>query len=356
MRKSPTYAQALLLGAALLLAGPASHAQGLKRPAGRKLTGKNQPSPPTLVFQSGFEGTCRVGPDPTERPDPAHPGFAPQVITGVDHTLGQKNNWVADLDHNPEADKFMIQYTGGDSTQRWARIIPEPGNPANKVLAFHLNDSWEADAHQVKARVQTALYGIKSGYKEFYQSVRVFLPEDFRALRKYPDKIRALRKYPDKIEWLTISEFWNNTWWMPTDKHGFRITLGIGKPGKEEEDLCFILNAENTGQIEVWNANQHLVKVPIGQWFTMDYYFKEGDAKTGRFYMAITPQGGARQVVFDVKNYTHNTTDPSPDGLTDYNPMKLYTSKEVVSFMQAQGKPLEIYWDDFKLWKNKQPD
>ncbi|AMJ67498.1 hypothetical protein [Hymenobacter sp. PAMC 26628] len=346
MSKSTTYAGALLLGTALLLAGPASHAQGLKRLTSRAPAGQKAAPQPTLVFQSGFEGTSRVGPDPKELPNPAHPGYAPEVITGVDNTLGRKNDWVADLDRSPDGGTFMIQYTGGDSTKRWARIIPEPGNPGNHVLAFQLNDFWEADAHQVKARVQTALYGIKSGYREFYQSVRVFLPEDFR----------ALRKYPDKIKWLTISEFWNNTWWEPTAKYGFRITLGIGKPVKEEGDLCFILNAENTGQIEVWNANQHPVKVPIGQWFTMDYYFKEGDAQTGRFYMAITPEGGARQVVFDVKNYTHSTTDPRPDGLTDYNPMKLYTSKDVVAFMRAQGKPLQIYWDDFKLWKNKQPD
>lgn len=329
-----------------LLNGSANRAQDIKPLAGKHRTATKLPGMPTLVFQSGFEGTSRVGPDPKAHPEPAHPGYAPEVITGVDNTCPQKSDWVADLNRNPDAGTFMIQYTGGDSTKRWAHIIPEPGNPSNKILAFRLNDSWEASEHQVKARVQTALYGIKSGYKEFYQSVRVFLPEDFR----------ALRKYPDKITWLTISEFWNNTWWIPTEKHGFRISLGIGKPVKEESDLCFILNAENTGQLEVWNANQHPVKVPIGQWFTIEYYFKEGDAQTGRFYMAITPAGGARQVVFDVKNYTHNTTDPRPDGLTDYNPMKLYTSKEIVGFMRAQGKPLEIYWDDFKLWKDKRPD
>ena len=83
---------------------------------------------------------------------------------------------------------------------------------------------------------------------------------------------------------------------------------------------------------------------------------KEGNKETGRFYMAITPDGGSKQVVFDVTNFTHNTQDPAPDGFTGYNPMKLYTSKEVVAFMKSNGKTLQIYWDDFKLWKNKRPE
>ena len=36
--------------------------------------------------------------------------------------------------------------------------------------------------------------------------------------------------------------------------------------------------------------------------------------------------------------------------------MKMYTSKEVVAFMKKQGKTLQMYWDDFKLWRNKQPE
>jgi hypothetical protein len=87
----------------------------------------------------------------------------------------------------------------------------------------------------------------------------------------------------------------------------------------------------------------------------MDYYVKEGNNETGRFYLAITPEGGKKQVVFDVKNYTHMTKDPAPNGFSGYNPMKLYTSKELVNFMKSQGKTLQVYWDDFKLWTNKQP-
>jgi len=87
----------------------------------------------------------------------------------------------------------------------------------------------------------------------------------------------------------------------------------------------------------------------------MDYYFKEGSRDTGRFYLAITPEGEPRQTVFDITNFTHNTRDPSPNGMTGYSPLKLYTSKEIVAFMKSKGKALQIYWDDFKVWKNKKP-
>ncbi len=54
---------------------------------------------------------------------------------------------------------------------------------------------------------------------------------------------------------------------LKAEKYGFRITSGIGK---RENDTClyFILNAENTGQKEVWKADNFDVKVPVGKWFT----------------------------------------------------------------------------------------
>ncbi|MDH7569341.1 MAG: hypothetical protein QHJ73_07115 [Armatimonadota bacterium] len=294
---------------------------------------KGESLTPELIFQSGFEESCQVVPGRGSDND----------VVGKDATLPGKNDWVEDLERGLGC-SFSLQYTGGDESKRIARIVPDPVNPRNRVLQFRITDAWVADGNAVKARVQANIYGIRPGLKEFYQSVRVFLPEDWRALRRYPRGIR----------WLTISEFWNNSWWG-ADPHGFRITLGLGKPTADESDLFFILDAEDTGRKMVWSADNHEVKVPIGEWFTLEYYFKEGDSKSGRFYLAVTPADGRKRVVFDVTNYTHHTTDPAPDGLAHYNPLKLYTSKELVGFMKALGKPLEVYWDDFRLWRNRRP-
>ncbi len=72
--------------------------------------------------------------------------------------------------------------------------------------------------------------------------------------------------------------------------------------------------------------------------------------------MTIQPEGDEKVVVFDVHKVTHNSQDKNPDGVTDFNPLKLYTSKELIDFMRNEGKTLQVYWDDFKLWKNKRPE
>ncbi|WP_254560023.1 hypothetical protein [Dyadobacter diqingensis] len=294
-----------------------------------------------LIFQTGFEGTSQVVRDLGTNDY----GASLEHIAGSDNTLSPKNNWDKDWKDVLNNGVMQLQYTGGDSTKRFARIESDPQNPKNHLLKFWLNDSWAASESQQKARIQANLYGIKGGIKEFRQSVRVFLTEDFN----------VLKSYPHKITWLTISEFWNNEWWPKDEKYGFRITLGIGKPTEETSELNFILNAENGLYNEIWNGDNTKVKVPIGKWFTLDYYLKEGNKENGRVVISITPDGEPTQLIADVTNFTHRIEDPSPDGFTGYNPMKLYTSRELVAHVKSRGKTLQIYWDDFKLWARKKP-
>jgi hypothetical protein len=257
---------------------------------------------------------------------------------------------VEDFDKHPEVGSFSLQYQGGTESQRFARIIPEPGNPQNHVLHFWLN---EPNVDGKKGRIQANIYGGEKGLKEFYQSERIFLPEDFQ----------TVRTFPDKISWLTIAEFWNNITWNQNVPWGFRITLGIGKPEPGECDLNFIIDGQDCQLFPdnsqkyttLWSEINRQVKVPIGKWFTLDYYYREGDSQNGRFWMAIQPDGGEKQVIFDLTRITHHSKDPAPDGVTEFNPLKLYTSKQLIDYMKSQGKTLQIYWDDFRLWKNKRP-
>ena len=297
-----------------------------------------QPAEGELIFQSGFERDSKV----ISRNNDSD-------VVGIDRSLSTNSDWVNDLDDHPDIGSFNIQYQGGDSTVRFARIIAEPGNPVNKVLHFWLD---QPNVDNKKGRIQGNLYG-NNGLKEVYQSVRMFLHDDFN----------TVRTYPREIHWLTIAEFWNNITWSQTVPYGFRITLGIGKPAAGESDLYFILDAQDCELFAdgkqkyttIWAETNETAKVPIGEWFTMDYYYKEGDNETGRFYLSITPGGGTKSVVFDLKKITHNTQDPNPDGLGHFNPIKLYTSKELIGYMKANDRTLQIYWDDLKLWKDKRP-
>lgn len=292
----------------------------------------------TLIFHSGFEPDSKVVPSGSDAD-----------IIGIDHSFPDHNDWVNDLDNHPEIGNFSLQYQGGDSTQRNARIIPDPSNPANHVLRFWLND---ANVEASKGRIQANLYGNK-GWKEFYQSERVFLTNDFN----------SVRTYPGVINWLTIAEFWNNVTWSQTIPYGFRVTLGIGKPVASESDLYFIIDGQDCELFPdgsqkyttLWSATDEKHKIPIGQWFTLEYYYKEGNAENGRFWLTIQPDGGQKVSIFDLTAITHNSKDPNPDGVTDFNPLKLYTSKGLIDYMHSQGKTLTIYWDDFSLWKDKRP-
>jgi len=296
-------------------------------------------NPGTLIFQSGFEPNSKVVASGSEAD-----------ITGADLSMPDHNDWVKDLDDNPAIGKFSLQYQGGDESQRFAKIIPEPGNPSNHVLQFWLN---EPNVGGSKGRIQGNLYGAKTGLKEFYQSERIFLPADFN----------TVRTFPDIISWLTIAEFWNNVTWSQTVPYGFRITLGIGKPVTTESDLYFIIDGQDCELFSdgsqkyttLWSETNQKVKVPIEKWFTLEYYYKEGNAQDGRFYMTITSEGVEKQVIFDLTKVTHNSTDPNPNGVSDFNPIKLYTSKKLIEYMHGEGKTLQIYWDDFKLWKDKRP-
>jgi hypothetical protein len=308
--------------------------------AQEKLSDVQSPVKAELIFQSGFEPGSNVVAKGSDAD-----------IAGKDLSVDAPNDWVADFDNHTEVGNFNLQYQGGTESQRFARIIEEPGNPDNHVLHFWLN---EANVEGKKGRIQANIYGNAVGWKEFYQSVRIFLPEDFN----------TVRTYPEKISWLTIAEYWNNITWSQSVPNRFRITLGIGKPTAGDGDLYFILDGQdcelfaNGSQkyTTLWDEINMNVKVPIGKWFTAEYYYREGDSKTGRYYMTIQPDGGEKVVVFDVHKVTHNSQDKNPDGVTDFNPLKLYTSKGLIDFMRSKDKTLQIYWDDFKLWKNKRPE
>lgn len=291
-----------------------------------------------LIFQSGFEPDSKV----ISR-------GADADIVGVDNSFYEKNDWVNDLDNHPDIGNFNLQYQGGDSNQRYAKIIQEPGNSKNHVLQFWLN---EPNVGGKKGRIQANLYG-GGGLKEFYQSERVFLHNDFN----------TVRTFPEEIHWLTIAEFWNNITWSQNVPNRYRLTLGIGKPVKEESNLFFIVDGQDCELFEdnsqkyttLWSEINNEVKVPIGKWFTLEYYYKEGDTGNGRFYMSIQPEGEEKIVIFDITQVTHNSGDSNPDGVSDFNPLKLYTSKQLIEYMNSKNKTLQIYWDDFKLWKNKIP-
>ena len=306
-------------------AAPATQPAAAATPANRDANW----SAGTLVFQTGFGGTTAITTqaDGTER------------LSGRDDTLPH-GDFAADL-ATIGSGQPRINYTGGTATQRQATIAADPANPANKTLHFVLREPYAASDGERKARAQVELYSLKPGLREFRQSVRVYLGAGFK----------LVETYPGPVNWLTIAEYWNNEWWVPDEPYGFRVTVGIGKADSNTHTLNLFVQAEDKGQIGVWKISKPSAAVPVGQWFTLETYYREGDRDTGRFALAITPEGGTRRVLYNGRGFTHNTHDPAPNGVTGFNPLKLYTSAALVDYVHGKGGALEIDFDDYKLWK-----
>lgn len=240
--------------------------------------------------------------------------------------------------------KLSIQYEGGGQGERLAEITSDPLNHLNNVLLFGIQkpNVMGKRGYPVKGRVQMNLYGNK-GLKHLKMSARLLIPAE----------LQLLNDYPERIDWLTISEWWNNAPWTK-DLFPFRITVNLYKePGKSP--LLLQAHAQTyTSSTKIWNQDvweyvNRDFNIPYGKWMTLEYEFIEGDKNQGRFYLAVTPDGDKRTVVFDVHNYTYHPEDPNPDGLSHLNPLKLYTSVKVINYLNSQGSSLRLYWDDLSL-------
>ena len=306
-----------------------------------------------LLFHTGFEGTTRVVEDNATKKGIL--GY----FKGQDNTVSSPNNWDSITNGNAIS-RFFILYEGGDSTMRYARVIPEPGNPKNHVLKYWVNQANAFDFK--KARVQTQfITNPTEGIHEFYQSVRIFLPKDMEILKDYPEGIGNTKtySYPD---WLSIFELWNKPPSFP--KSHCRITLSLDKEPGSNHDLYFKLETQDRDIdsikkkdvfVNTWKCINKEVPVPFGRWITLEIYFKEGNAENGRMYVTYTSGKGKKQVLFDVKNITYYTKETHPKGFDDCAVMKFYSSKRMADYMREKGKALEIYWDDLSFWKNLKP-
>jgi len=287
-----------------------------------------------LVFQSGFEGGS-VG-----SPNNAH-----EKITGIDTSFPSHNNWKKSFSEHPLFGNFNIWYEEGDASQRYARIIDDPFNSNNKVLHFWMNEPHiNYDVIKKKGRIQASIVN-NNNLRSFYMKQRVFLSDDFE----------QLESYPKKINWLTLQEFWNDA---TSKKFPFRVTLNLRKTVSGNGNLYFGTHAQTKEKGKwnnIWDSINKEYAVPNNQWITIETYLVEGNETEGRFVFKVTDESGNKKTIFDITGYTYHPNDPCPDGFNRFNPMKLYTSDDLIDYMSENDKTLQMYWDDFEIWANKKP-
>jgi hypothetical protein len=313
----------LLLGAVLALS---ASAQNAARPA----AGSAQ----TLRFSSGFE--CG---------DEVSPQLGTQRARLVAGRACSGQDWNRDLPSRRLLGRAALAYEAGDDSERFARVIADPVAPENHVLQF-----WLGAPHigvrgpRAKGRVQLDIGPMGDGAQEIREAVRMYLPADFA----------HVKDYPKPIGWLTIAEWWNNSP-APMERYPFRITVDIVKEQlRAGSPLNFRARAETYTRdgdrwTRVWSADNTSYDIPLERWLGVEYQFVEGDAESGRFRMTVQGAAGERVTIFDIRNFTRHPDDPAPDGVKNFNPIKLYTSGPVIEHVRARGGVLQILWDDLTL-------
>jgi len=258
--------------------------------------------------------------------------------------------------------RFSISYfstnSGGTDAQRKASIINDD-NTTNPILKFEIFEPFAPNASINYCRIQADLYNMvnpatNQPLKEFFQSVRMKLHSaSFNAILANQSRLVSGSR-----DWLTLFEFWNDRNWGGSN-FPFRISVGAKKllPLSTNKfvmhvDATYQLTATSSWQdMPNWKTNDsdENLAIPVGTCMTVEIYFKEGLNTNGRFWVRVTPDGGSPQVICNFYKTTHHPNNPSPDGISELNPMKLYTSANVVNVAKAQNQALQVYWDDYKL-------
>lgn len=242
-----------------------------------------------------------------------------------------------------------IFYEGGQPSARFARVVPDPADPNNQVLQFWIKEARVPGQREGKSkgRIQMAMANLN--FTEVSQRYRMYL---------HPD-LKLYRSYPDDNTWFTINELWFGAKWKG-DSHPFRITLGIAKEKGANQPLYFLATGE-TGAggrpkhgkwSAVWHSLNKNFQIPVGEWMDMEMGYRQGNASTGRFYLAVKRQSDPRMItVIDVHDWTYHPEAPEPVPLTSWNPLKIYTSGAIIDYIRTQGGVAQIYFDDLEIRK-----
>ena len=316
-----------------------------------------------LLFHSGFEDGTKLSKSNAQS----------DILVGIDQSVTAPNDWTkfSSKGGYPSAGEFRIFYEGGDSTKRKSSLVPDPKNPKNTVLRFTVFESnavkKETDTSAYKTRVQGQVNNVSEGIQRYYQSVKMYFPSS---------TMNLLKKFPEQINWYSLAEFWNNAAWGSVPADPYRLTVGMGHHPGEQNPFYFHFSCdkyriqfkedgktpEKYIPTDIKNANNETFHIPSDTWITVEYYFQEGNWKAtetrpaGHFYMTVQIEGGKKIVLFNERVATIHPNATKPDGLTVYHPMKFYTNKQIADYMKANNTPMEILWDDLKIYSNKVPD
>jgi hypothetical protein len=312
------------------------------------------PSASTLIFQNGFEGNTAVTPraNSSQHFD----------LKGSDEN-DKPSTWNStEMRRIYGAGQFYCQT--GTPAQRVPEIVADPDSDPkrskNKVLAIKITESHITmpDTGERKSRCQweinnTAPRPAEGYVRQWYSKMDQYWSPNFSVL----ENAKINNKDTDNIGWFITQEFWNGS---PNTKGEIvePITRTAAGIYKKNGKLHFSVSGRKPLNVypPTWEVKSDFFDIPLGKWFTLETYVKEGDEKTGRFYMAVIVDG--KKTVLVEKTGITTTTGPGfvPDGMTSFTLMKVYTEGKVLDWFKAANKPLIVYYDNVKVCSNTTPE
>lgn len=272
-----------------------------------------------LLFQTGFNGSVVT-----------KKGAYSDNIVGTDTTFSERSSWELICDGRWINHAF-INYEDGSYSQRYAKVVADPEDTSNSVLMFKIIEPHIVEGDHMKGRVSTIL---ETG--EIYsvsQTLRVYL---------HPT-MATLKKWDRKVDWLTIFEFWSTDY--------FRVTVSLFKSDIPNDEMYFKVSSGSRTLLssfkEEWSKTDTSYPIPFGEWFTISLNLSLDNAGNGNLLMEITDSRLRKITIFNLTREFGN-----PEGFTKINPMKLYTSDSLIEYLKKNNSELEIYFDDWKFYRN----
>ncbi len=231
---------------------------------------------------------------------------------------------------SPEGN-HSIWYEAGTSTDRKAWIYKD-------TLRMSL---YNAAIGGTKGRAQLQLSDLSA--TQLVQDVSVY----------FPSGLSAYQSYPSSNGWFTLAEYFMGA--LGTENR-FRVTLSLVKSTASE--LYFRVSGDiRTGGTagngiwqEVWSDVYDNAPISLGNWLTLTFGLQTGDDSSGKFILDATdPITSATVRLFDITNWTYHPSATSPIPVTSYNPLKLYTSKSIIDWINSQGEVTEIVFDNLTV-------
>jgi len=274
-----------------------------------------------LQFKSGFEADTYVLDDD---------------IKGIDNSgLPGANNWDNLSGYLPWVLYGDAYFEGGTMY-----ISTDPFNSTNKVLDLHTFQ--DAGGY---ARSQWELEQVHNWYVEGEPNLFEQQFYTFRIL--IPERIDTLYSTEERAGWYMIWE--SHAWDFEPTRHGIYL---VKLAGSDRWGFRVVQQSSINSEYLYENTQYYYdVDVPIGEWFTMDIFFKYHESD-GQFYAAIQRYGGERQVIANLTGQTKYGTK-----LHDQMMFKLYHHSDYLNRSQALGLDgIHQYYDNFEIWSDYPPN